>query len=110
MSKYYQENFESYLESFKEEVKAQVQFMKILDDEIVYGELPPVAKVSELFSILETIKYDAESRYKKKYNIVENDFDYITYFKKEDLLTEMRSILREEVALFFNQNKANDWT
>ena len=46
--------------------------------------------------------------HKKKNNIVENDFDYITYFKKEDMLTEMRSILREEVALFFNQNKAND--
>jgi hypothetical protein len=26
------------------------------------------------------------------------------------MLTEMRSILREEVALFFSQSKANDWT
>jgi hypothetical protein len=25
-------------------------------------------------------------------------------------LVEMRNILREEVALFFNQSKANDWT
>jgi hypothetical protein len=26
------------------------------------------------------------------------------------MLTEMRSILREEVSMFFSQNKANEWT
>jgi hypothetical protein len=26
------------------------------------------------------------------------------------MLTEMRNILREEVALFFSQNKTNEWT
>jgi hypothetical protein len=26
------------------------------------------------------------------------------------MLTEMRNILREEVALFFSQSKANEWT
>jgi hypothetical protein len=26
------------------------------------------------------------------------------------MLTEMRNILREEVATFFSQSKANDWT
>ena len=57
MSKHYQENFESYLESYKEEVKAQIEFMKILDDEIIYGELPPISKSKELFSIVENIRY-----------------------------------------------------
>jgi hypothetical protein len=108
MSKYYQENFESYLESYKKEVKANVELMKILDDEIICAELPPVSKTKELFEVMETIKYDTDSRYKKKNNIVESDFDYITYFKKEDMLTEMRNILREEVALFFSQNKTNE--
>jgi hypothetical protein len=108
MSKYYQQDFEGFLESFKEEVAAQVVMMKILDEEITCNDLPPVGRSKELFRMLDTICYAADHRYKKKNNIVENDFDYITYFKKEDMLTEMRNILREEVALFFSQSKANE--
>jgi hypothetical protein len=108
MSKYYQQDFEGFLESFKEEVDAQVAMMKILDEEIICNNLPPVGRSKELFHMLDTICYAADHRYKKKNNIVENDFDYATYFKKEDMLTEMRNILREEVALFFSQSKAND--
>ena len=59
---------------------------------------------------METIRYDADSRYKKKNNIVEDGYDAFTYLKKDDLLNEMRSILREEVANFFSQDKSNDWT
>lgn len=107
MSKYYQQDFEGFLESFKEEVAIQVALMKILDDEIVCNNLPPVGRTKELFRMLDTIGYAADFRYKKKNNIIENDFDYVTYFKKEDMLTEMRNILREEVATFFNQKKAD---
>jgi len=108
MSKYYQQDFEGFLESFKEEVDAQVVMMKILDEEIVCNNLPPVGRSKELFRMLDAICYAADHRYKKKNNIVENDFDYVTYFKKEDMLTEMRNILREEVATFFSQKKADD--
>lgn len=108
MSKYYQQDFEGFLESFKEEVNAQVAMMKILDEQIIYKDLPPVGRTKELFRMIDTIGYAADHRYKKKNNIVENDFDYVTYFKKEDMLNEMRNILREEVATFFSQNKAND--
>jgi len=108
MSKYYQENFESYFESYKEEVKVQVELMKILDDEIVCGELPPVSKTKELFEIMETIKYDADSRYKKKNNIPDTHYAFLAELEKDEILVEMRNILREEVALFFNQSKAND--
>ena len=110
MSKYYQQDFEGFLESFKEEVDAQLAMMKILDEQIIYKDLPPVGRTKELFRMIDTIGYAADHRYKKKNNIVENDFDYVTYFKKEDMLTEMRNILREEVATFFSQSKANDWT
>ena len=109
MSKYYQQDFEGFLESFKEEVAAQLAMMKILDDEIICRDLPPVGRTKELFRMIDTIGYAADHRYKKKNNIVENDFDYVTYFKKEDMLTEMRNILREEVATFFSQDKSNDW-
>ena len=108
MSKYYQQDFEGFLESLKEEVAAQVAMMKILDEEIICNSLPPVGRSKELFRMLDTICYAADHRYKKKNDIVENDFDYVTYFKKEDMLTEMRNILREEVATFFSQNKTND--
>ena len=108
MSKHYQQDAESYIESFKEEVAIQVAFMKILDEEIVGKGLPPVGKTSELFSMVESIGYAADSRYKLKNNIVEGDYDYVTYFKKDDMLTEMRNILREEVANFFNQSKSNE--
>ena len=109
MSKYYQQDYEGFLESFKEEVAAQLEMMKILDDEIIYRDLPPVGRTKELFRMVDTLGYAADHRYKKKNNIVENDFDYVTYFKKEDMLTEMRNILREEVANFFSQDKSNDW-
>jgi len=109
MSKYYQQDPEGFLESFKEEVAVQVALMKILDDEIVCNNLPPVGRTKELFRMVDTVGYAADHRYKKKNNIVENDFDYVTYFKKEDMLTEMRNILREEVAAFFSQNKSNEW-
>ena len=108
MSKHYQENFESYLESYKEEVKAQVEFMKILDDEIIYGELPPISKSKELFSIVENIRYAVDCRYEKKHNIVEEGDTLFPYFRKDDILSEMRTMLREEVALFFNKDKSND--
>ena len=108
MSKYYQQDFEGFLESFKEEVDAQLEMMKILDEQIIYKDLPPVGRTKELFRMIDTLGYAADFRYKKKNNIVENDFDYVTYFKKEDMLTEMRNILREEVATFFSQNKSND--
>lgn len=108
MSKYYQQDFEGFLESFKEEVDAQLAMMKILDEQIIYKDLPPVGRTKELFRMIDTIGYAADHRYKKKNNIVENDFDYVTYFKKEDMLTEMRNILREEVATFFSQDKSND--
>ena len=102
MSKYYQQDFEGFLESFKEEVAAQVAMMKILDGEIICNNLPPVGRTKELFRMVDTIGYAADHRYKKKNNIVENDFDYVTYFKKEDMLTEMRNILREEVTNYFS--------
>jgi len=102
MSKYYQQDFEGFLESFKEEVAAQVAMMKILDGEIICNNLPPVGRTKELFRMIDTIGYAADHRYKKKNNIVENDFDYGTYFKKEDMLTEMRNILREEVTNYFS--------
>lgn len=108
MSKHYQENFESYLESYKEEVKAQIEFMKILDDEIIYGELPPISKSKELFSIVENIRYAVDCRYEKKHNIVDEDDKLFPYFRKDDMLNEMRTMLREEVALFFNKDKSND--
>jgi hypothetical protein len=102
MSKYYQQDFEGFLESFKEEVAAQVAMMKILDEEIICSNLPPVGRSKELFRMVDTLGYAADFRYKKKNNIVENDFDYVTYFKKEDMLTEMRNILREEVTNYFS--------
>jgi hypothetical protein len=108
MSKYYQQDAESYIESFKEEVAAQVAFMKILDEEVVSRGLPPVGKTKELFDMVESIGYAADSRHKAKNGIVENDYDYVTYFKKEEILAGMRSILREEVANFFNQSKSNE--
>lgn len=108
MSKYYQQDAESYIESFKEEVAIQVAFMKILDEEIVGKGLPPVGKTSELFSMVESIGYAADSRHKLKNNIVEGDYDYVTYFKKEEMLTDMRNILREEVAKFFDLSKPNE--
>lgn len=102
MSKYYQQDFEGFLESFKEEVAAQVAMMEILDEEIICNNLPPVGRTKELFRMIDTIGYAADHRYKKKNNIVENDFDYVTYFKKEDMLNEMRNILREEVTNYFS--------
>ena len=44
MSKYYQQDFEGFLESFKEEVDAQVAMMKILDEQIIYKDLPPAGR------------------------------------------------------------------
>jgi len=107
MPKYYQQDVESYLESFKEEVAVQVAFMKILDEKIVDNGLPPVGKASELFSMVESIGYAADSRHKIKNNIVENDYDYVNYFKRDNMLTEMRNILREEVATVFSQCNTN---
>jgi len=107
MSRYYQQDAESYLESFKEEVAVQVAFMKILDEKIVDAGLPPVGKASDLFSMVESLGYAADCRHKTKNNIVENDYNYVTYFKKDDMLTEMRNILKEEVALFFSRYNTN---
>ena len=100
MSKYCQQDFEGFLESYKQEVAAQVALMKILDGEIICNNLPPVGRTKELFRMVDTLGYAADFRYKKENNIVENDC--VTYVKKDDILTEMRSILREEVTNYFS--------
>jgi hypothetical protein len=76
--------------------------MKILDDEIVCAELPPVSKTKELFEIMETIKYDTDSRYKKNNDIPDTHYGFLDELKKDEILSEMRNILREEVNNYFS--------
>ena len=109
MNYYHLDNPDSYYKSFDEEVKHFAKLMSTLDRALIHSNLPPVGKTKDLFDMVETMLYLVEKRYKKDNAIVEEESDYFTYLKsdellkKNDLLESMKSVLQEEVTRYFDQ-------
>ena len=109
MNYYHLDNPDSYYKSFDEEVKHFAKLMSTLDRALIHSNLPPVGKTKDLFDMVDAMLYSVEKRYKKDNAIVEEENDYFTYLKgdellkKNDLLESMKSVLQEEVTRYFDQ-------
>jgi hypothetical protein len=109
MNYYHLDNPDSYYECFDKEVKHFAKLMSTLDNALIHSNLPPVGKTKDLFDMVETMLYSVEKRYKKDNAIVEEESDYFTYLKgdeilkKNDLVESMKTVLQEEVTRYFDQ-------
>ena len=105
MNFYHVDNPDSYYECYEEEVAHVTKLMAALDRALIHSNLPPVGKTKELFDMVDAMMYAVENRYKKK-NDVPDKYDegnYVTYFKKDELVNSMKTMLQEEVTRYFDQ-------
>jgi len=107
MSTYHLDNPDSYYECYQEEIEHVTKLMVALDRALIHSNLPPVGKTKELFDMVDNMAYDVEKRYKKKNGIDNDDVDSFSYFKKDDLMDSMRTVLQEEVTRYFDQLSGN---
>lgn len=103
MKLHHHQDFEGFFNAYSEELKDQIKFLKALDGHIISNNLPPVGKTKELFDIHENyLMWSTTARYEKQHNIKNTEYMGLD-LKKEEFLDEMRNILKEEVARYFDQ-------
>ena len=106
---YHQDNPEVFYECFKEEAKDLVKMMTILDSAIICSNLPPFDNSKLLLEAVMEMRYIVDQRYKKRNNIPDDGFDYlISHVEKDNLLSEMKTLLIEELNKVFPPTKQND--
>lgn len=100
MVEYYFENFDSYSEIFSEHALHVAELMKRLDDEIISMGLPPVGRTKDLFRMVLDLNYHVDQTYKQRHNLGEPEFKLTTYMSKDDVISEMRNLLKEELTRY----------
>jgi len=107
MTEYYFEDFESYSEIFRQHAVYMAEMMKTLDDEIIGNGLPPVGRAKELFRMTMDLTYHADQSYKKKFDIEEADFKLTTYMSQDEVISSMRTALKDEFDRFLDVSNGN---
>lgn len=102
MNHYHHDNPDALYECYEEEVAYVTKLMVALDRSLIHSNLPPVGKTKDLFDMVHDMSYVVEKRYIKKQGIADDD-EYIPYFRKDDMLDSMRTLLQEEVTRYFDQ-------
>jgi hypothetical protein len=100
MIEYYVENFESYSKIFSEHAIHISELMKILDDEVIGMGLPPVGRTKDLFRMVLDLSYQVDQTYKQRHNLEEPLFKLTTYMDKDEVISEMRNLLKEELTRY----------
>ncbi len=100
MIEYYLENFESYSEIFSEHALNISELMKLLDDQIISMGLPPVGRTKDLFRMVLDLSYHVDRTYQKRHNLEEPTYKLTTYMSKDDVISEMRNLLKEELTRY----------
>lgn len=106
MAEYYTENFESYSEIFKQHAIYLSELMKVLDDEIISMGLPPVGRTKELFRMTLDLTIQSDRAYREKHNIDEPEFKLTTYMSEDEILSSMRTALRDEFERYLETRNA----
>lgn len=107
MTEYYFEDFGSYSEIFRQHAVYMAEMMKTLDDEIIGNGLPPVGRAKELFRMTLDLTYHADQSYRKKFNIEESDFKLTTYMSQDEVISSMRTALKDEFDRFLDAGNGN---
>jgi len=93
-----------YLQCFSKEAAIIAEMMRILNEKLDNEDLRfeyPTSK--EMFDMVVELTYSADRRFKKEKGIDDTfRFTVDPFFSKEDALSEMRTLLREELQRYFD--------
>lgn len=99
---YYMDDYESYSEVFHQHSMRIADMMRILDTCINIETGLVVGRPKDLFNMVNNMQYAVDKSYEQKKGITE-DKDYLFHYSfRDDAKEEMRNLLREEIARYFN--------
>lgn len=104
MREYGAEDFETYSRLFQEEAGRVSSLMQILDNEIKFHLDMPVMRPKDLFRMAMDISYNVDKEYKKEKGIEDEPFSVSSFFLKEDVLSEMQTLLKQELQRYLGQS------
>lgn len=107
LPEYYLHDPESYSELFKTHAEKLVGLMKIMDEEIVAADLPPVGRPKDLFRMVLDLSYQVDRAFKRKHSIKEPDLILSTYMTKDELKADLKNIFIEEFNRFLSIQNEN---
>ena len=108
MSEYKSEDFETYAKCFSVEATRMVELMRIIDEKL-QSELNMLSvRPKDLFRMVLDLSYDTERAYKKEKNIEDEPFNITTFISKDELSSQLRTLLRDELQRYFNAVDSNE--
>ena len=99
------DRLDDYLKCFGKEALIVAEMMRILNEKLEYEDLRFEYPTSKgMFEMVMELTYNADRRFKKEKGIDDTfRFTVDPFFSKEDALSEMRTLLREELQRYFNE-------
>lgn len=108
MSEYKSEDFETYAKCFSVEATRMVELMRIIDEKL-QSELNMLSvRPKDLFRMVMDLSYDTDRAYKKEKNIEDEPFNITTFISKDELSSQLRTLLRDELQRYFNAVDSNE--
>lgn len=107
MYEYKSEDFETYSRCFDREATRMVELMRILDEKIQTELDMHSVRPKDLFRMVMDLSYGADAEYKKEKNIEDTPFNITTFVSKDELSSQMRVLLRDELQRYFGGNEGD---
>lgn len=107
MSEYKSEDFETYVKCFSVEATRMVELMRIFDEKLQSELNMHSVRPKDLFRMVMDLSYDTDRAYKKEKNIEDEPFNITTYISKDELSSQLRTLLRDELQRYFNAVDSN---
>lgn len=101
MSEYRSEDFETYARCFSTEVFRVVELMRIFDEKLQVELNMHSVRPKDLFRMVMDLSYDVDRAYKKEKNIGDEPFNITTFISKDELSSQLRTLLRDELQRYF---------
>lgn len=90
------QDFEAYSKLFREHSLRTVALMKVIDEHLVTELEMTSVRPKDLFRMVQDLTFEVDRSYKKEKNIQDEPCMLTTYFSKDDVLSEMRTLLKEQ--------------
>ena len=108
MAEYYMQDFETYSKLFREHSLRMVELMRIVDEHLVTELEMASVRPKDLFRMVQELMFEVDRSYKKEKNIEDEPCMLTTYFSKDDVLAEMRTLLREQFQHYLGTQSNGD--
>lgn len=101
MHTYLASDFPNYSELFRAHAIRMVELMRIVDETLKTDLDMVTVRPKDLYTITNELLYDVDEIYKKEHNIADNDYSPISYRFNDSTISEMRTMLRDELKNYF---------